>query len=63
MYKGKHLKPSSFRKKPALLLTSLILVVTLSVAGTLAYLIATTSDVKNTFSIATVQISVQETVN
>jgi len=60
MYKGKHLKPSSSRKKPVLLLTSLILLVTLSVAGTLAYLIATTSDVKNTFSVATVPIEVVE---
>jgi len=62
MYKGKHLKPSSSRKKPVLLLTSLILLVTLSVSGTLAYLIASTSSVKNTFSAATVPIQVNEVV-
>ena len=46
MYQGKHIKKS---RKPAVLLASLALAVTVAVAGTLAFLATQTQPVENTF--------------
>ena len=59
---SKYLSPKS-NKKSITMLVSLILIITIGVGGTLAYLVATTGEVKNTFTPSQVNISVDETLN
>lgn len=56
---SKYLSPKS-NKKSITMLVSLILIITIGVGGTLAYLVATTGEVKNTFTPSQVNISVDE---
>ena len=56
---SKYLKNKN--KKSLTLIVSLILIITIGVGGTLAYLITSTSAVKNTFTPSKVVISVDET--
>lgn len=59
---SKYLSPKSNRKY-TITLVSLILILTIGVGGTLAYLITSTGEVKNTFTPSQVNISVDETLN
>ena len=56
---SKYLSPKRSKKSIATLV-SLILILTIGVGGTLAYLVATTGEVKNTFTPSQVRISVIE---
>ena len=56
---SKYLSPKS-NKKSITMLVSLILIITIGVGGTLAYLITSTGEVKNTFTPSQVVISVDE---
>lgn len=56
MYKGRRYRRKN--KKPILLLVSVILVLTVAVGGTLAYLVTQTEDVNNTFIVQQVPIEV-----
>ena len=49
------------KKKIALMVTSLVLVVAMAVGGTLAYLTSETQEVKNTFTIGEIEITLDET--
>lgn len=65
MYKGKHLKhekPGRWIKSKALLV-SLLLVIGVTVGGTLAYIVAGDGPVENTFTPSMVSTYVQETVS
>lgn len=65
MYKGKHLKhekPSRWNKSKAMLV-SLLLVIGVTIGGTLAYIVADSGPVKNTFTPSVVSTYVEETVN
>ncbi len=59
---SKYLSPKRSKKSMATLV-SLILILTIGVGGTLAYLVATTGEVKNTFTPSQVNISVNENVD
>lgn len=66
MYQGKHVKQNkrkSRSKKPAVLLVSMILLVSVAVGGTLAWLTTNTGAVTNTFTPAEVSSYVQENFN
>lgn len=60
MYKGKRVKSNFLGKRPLLLLVSLLMLVSVSVVGTLAYLADATNPVTNTFSIGQVSSVVEE---
>ena len=65
MYQGKHLKKNMRkrrrnRQKATMLLTSLVLVLTLLVGGTVAFLIATDGSAKNVFRDSTVSCQIHE---
>ena len=62
MYKGKHLKKGCAHKRPAALLASLVLLLSVSVVGTVAYLMHSTEDVTNTFTLGQVPNKVVETI-
>ena len=56
-------KPGGFaRKKPAVLMASLLTVLCITVGGTLAYLVTQTDPVTNTFVPSKVQIEMDETI-
>ena len=57
MRKGKRYRKT---KKPAMLLVSLIMVLTVAVGGSLAYLVTKTDPVENTFTVEQVPITVDE---
>ena len=59
---SKYLSPKR-SKKTITMLVSLILILTIGVGGTLAYLITSTGEVKNTFTPSQVNISVNENVS
>ncbi|MBQ6933102.1 MAG: hypothetical protein IJN37_01805 [Clostridia bacterium] len=59
---SKYLSPKRSKKSIATLV-SLILILTIGVGGTLAYLITSTGEVKNTFTPSQVNISVNENVD
>ena len=59
MYKGTHLKRTKSKKK-LILLVSLVMLLTVAVGGTLAYLTASTDPLPNIFTTSGVPISVQE---
>ena len=64
MYKGKHLKhekPSRWNKSKAMLV-SLLLIIGVTISGTLAYIVADSGPVKNTFTPSAVTTEVVETV-
>ena len=58
---SKYLSPKSNRKY-TITLVSLILILTIGVGGTLAYLITSTGEVKNTFTPADYDIEINETL-
>ena len=60
MYKGKRLMQRTYGKRFGLLLVSLVLLATVSVGGTLAYLVAEDEPVVNTFELQTVPNSIHE---
>jgi len=60
MYMGKRVKRGASRKKPALLVASLALLLSVSVAGTLAFLVAKSGTVTNTFELTSPTIEVEE---
>lgn len=60
MYKGKRIKPFEFAKRRILLLASILLLVTGSVAGTLAYVATETGPVTNTFEVVPIPNRVAE---
>ena len=65
MYKGKHLKhenPSRWNKSKAMLV-SLLLIIGITVGGTLAYIVADSGPVKNTFTPSEVTTTVDEDVS
>ena len=65
MYKGKHLKhekPSRWNKSKAMLV-SLLLIIGITVGGTLAYIVADSGPVKNTFTPSEVTTPVDEDVS
>lgn len=65
MYKGKHLKhetPSRWYKSKAMLV-SLLLIIGITVGGTLAYIVADSGPVKNTFTPSEVTTTVDEDVS
>ena len=62
MYKGTHLKRTKSKKK-LILLVSLVMLLTVAVGGTLAYLTANTEPLENIFPTSEVPISVQESFN
>jgi len=62
MYKGKHLKQGSPRRKPAVLLVSLLLILCVALGGTLALLVAQSGEVKNIFTPSKVTIRVDEDI-
>lgn len=62
MYKGKRVRRGVSRKKPALLVASLALLLSVSVMGTLAFLVAKSGTVTNTFTLDTVPIKVYEDI-
>ena len=59
MYRGKH-RVHSKSKKKLILLVSLVMLLTVAVGGTLAYLTASTDPLPNIFTTSGVPISVQE---
>lgn len=61
MRKGKYLKPKVKKRKPAILILSVILLLIAAVGGTVAYLQATSGSVTNTFTPAEVKITPSET--
>ena len=66
MYQGKHLNKNKCRRrrnrqKATMLLTSLVLLLTLLIGGTVAFMIATDNSAKNVFMDSTVSCEVQET--
>lgn len=61
MYRGKRYKRTN--KKPILLLVSMILVLTVAVGGSLAYLVTQTGIVQNSFTVQQVPIEINETFN
>ena len=65
MYKGKHLAPRQRQswKKSKALLVSLLLVISVTIGGTLAFLVTDSGPVKNTFTPSEVTTSVEETVS
>lgn len=62
MYKGKRVKRGVSRKKPALLVASLALLLSVSVMGTLAFLVAKSGTVTNTFTLEKVPNEVVEDI-
>lgn len=54
--KGKYLKPKAKKRKPVILILSLILLLAVAVGGTVAYLRATSGSVTNTFTPAELKI-------
>lgn len=68
MYQGKHLNKNKRRRrrnrqKATMLLTSLALLLTLLIGGTVAFMIATDDSAKNEFRDSTVTCEVNETVS
>ena len=59
MYKAKHLRRNKSKKK-WMLLVSLVMLLTITVGGTLAYITTSDDPVKNIFTTSQVPISVQE---
>lgn len=63
MYRGKHSpKRRSRWNKSAAMMVSLLLVFTMALGGTLAYIFTGTEDVQNTFTISKVTTAVEETI-
>lgn len=63
-YRGKHEQPNIFRPgKAVVLLASLLLLLTVAVGGTVAYLMTSTPSVENTFDPASVTVTVEEVFN
>ena len=60
MYRAKYKKHKNKRSKPVILLASLVLLLTLVVGGTIAYLMTNTSSVTNTFTPARVTSEIEE---
>lgn len=61
MYNGKRSKKTPhMSKRAALLVLSLVMILSVSVGGTLAYIILQTQEVKNTFTPGTVDTSITE---
>ena len=60
MRKGKRFRKT---KKTAMLLVSLIMVLTVAVGGSLAYLVTKTDPVENSFTVEQIPIKVEETFN
>lgn len=63
MYHGKYQKPAAAktgRRKPGILIISLVLLFTMVIGGTAAYLKGTTNSVENTFKPGSVEISIDE---
>lgn len=64
MYQGKHSRKKRSRwNKPVLIVVSLVLIVTVALSGTLAFLLTGTGDVENTFTPSRVTTSVEETLS
>lgn len=62
MYRGKRIKKfTHMSKRAALLVLSLVMILSVSVGGTLAYLIAQTNDVTNVFQPGDVTTTTEET--
>lgn len=63
MYKGKRVMDDTPRKRPALLMASLVMLLTASVVGTVAFLVTSAGPVENTFTPAEVPNEVFEDIN
>lgn len=66
MYKGKYQKSAVTgyrRKRPGILIISLVLLITVIVGGTAAFLLDSTGEVTNTFTPADVKVTVDENKN
>lgn len=63
MYKGKRVMDEAPRKKPALLMASLVMLLTVSVVGTVALLVTSAGPVENTFTPAKVPNEVVEKID
>ncbi len=61
MYHGKHTKARKTAKRPVILLASLAMILAAVAAGTLAFLVAPSGELVNTFAPAKVEGEVQET--